>query len=65
MTDYRIVLCEYCHSEGRIYTCDGGPDVTDWGSCPACEGTGGEVIEVFPIGIEDLETVVAEEDAGS
>lgn len=56
MADYRIVLCEACGSEGRVLTCDGGPDEVDHGPCPVCEGTGYEVIEVEPIELEDLET---------
>jgi hypothetical protein len=53
MNDYRLVLCETCGSEGRIYR---GlyEDERDCGPCPACEGTGGEIVEVEPIEMEDL-----------
>lgn len=52
-TDYRVVLCEACGSEGRIY--HGDPD-TGWSEpCKWCEGTGGELIQVYPIEMEDLD----------
>lgn len=54
MPDYRIVLCEACGSEGRILTSNGGPDDTDHGPCPYCEGTGGVIIEVLPIEADDF-----------
>lgn len=52
MTDVQIVLCETCGSEGRIYR---GlyDDERDCGECPACEGTGGEIISVYAIDMED------------
>lgn len=55
MKDFRIVLCDTCGSEGRIYR---GlyEDERDCGPCPVCEGTGSEVIEVEPVELEDLET---------
>jgi hypothetical protein len=49
----RIVLCEACGSEGRIYTSRGGPDDYDNGPCPECEGTGYAVVPVEPITEED------------
>jgi hypothetical protein len=62
-TDYRIVGCEACGTDGRLYVldyCHGSRNEPphwgdrDDGPCPYCEGTGGEIIEVEPIGIEDL-----------
>jgi hypothetical protein len=56
MSDHRIVLCEVCGSEGRILTGHpNDPYPRDGGPCPACEGTGLEVIEVEPITEEDLD----------
>lgn len=55
MTDWRIVLCEHCQSEGRILRSNGGPDDIDCGECPVCEGTGSEIIEVQPIEMEDMQ----------
>ncbi len=55
MTDYRIILCEACSSEGRVYRGHANdPNPRDEGPCPACEGTGGEIIETQPIELEDL-----------
>lgn len=54
MCNARVVLCETCGSEGRLLTNDGGPYDTDWGPCPWCESTGGEVIETQPITLEDF-----------
>lgn len=53
-TDYRIVLCEACGSEGRILTSDGGPDDVDCGECRYCAGTGGELVKVAPIEADDF-----------
>lgn len=50
----RIVLCEHCGSEGRIYRGQ-YDDERDCGECPACEGTGGEIVTVTPITVEDLD----------
>lgn len=52
-TDYRVVLCEACGSEGRVYR-GRFDDEWDCGPCECCEGTGGEVIRVWPIEMEDL-----------
>lgn len=54
MPDFRIVPCTRCGSEGRLY-CGQYEDERDCGPCPVCEGTGGEIIEVDPIDLEDLE----------
>ena len=54
MNDVRIVLCEACGSEGRIYRGQ-YEDERDCGECPICEGTGSAVIEVEPVEIEDLD----------
>ncbi|MER9217909.1 hypothetical protein NKI48_03090 [Mesorhizobium sp. M0644] len=50
--DFRIVGCEACGTEGRIYhgECDDGYSEP----CPYCEGTGGEIIPVEPVTIDDL-----------
>jgi hypothetical protein len=53
--DPRIVPCEHCGSEGRIYEGYGNdPHPRDCGPCLVCEGTGGEIIETEPITLEDL-----------
>lgn len=62
LDDVRIVPCEACGTEGRIIRQSlyhssahvGAPDEVDHGECPYCEGTGGELIEVEPIELEDL-----------
>ena len=57
MSDVRIVRCEACGSEGRIYHGDGSHRL-DWVEpCPYCQGTGGEMIEVEPITLDDLITL--------
>lgn len=65
MTEFRIVPCDVCGTEGRIYEActiydrDAGghiPDQRDIGPCAECEGTGGMLIEVEPIELEDLDT---------
>lgn len=62
MTDPRIVPCEYCGSEGRIYVGHGNdPHPRDDGPCPACEGTGSEIIETEPVALDDLDTMFAED----
>lgn len=65
MCDVRLILCEYCGSEGRIYGSRSGhqndPDTIDRGPCAACEGTGRELIEVEPITLEDLGLIGARE----
>ena len=53
MSNARIVFCETCGSEGRILR-GNAPDPADYGPCPVCEGTGGEVIETQPIELDDL-----------
>lgn len=63
MCSERIILCEACGSEGRIYEQhwtyerDCGPhlDDVDVGACPYCDGTGGEIIVTEPIDESDLE----------
>lgn len=54
----RIVPCETCGTEGRIYATKSGhpndPDSVDLGPCSACEGTGGEIVETEPVTLEDL-----------
>jgi hypothetical protein len=54
----RFINCEFCQTEGRIYTCDGNdPDWTDCGICPECNGARVVEIETQPISIEDLEMI--------
>ena len=56
MNDPRIVPCEHCGTEGRIYRGHANdPHPRDCGPCPACEGTGREIIETDSIGMEDIE----------
>jgi DnaJ-class molecular chaperone len=57
---WRVVLCEACGSEGRIYIDTYQRD--EYGNmmeaaeeCPYCEGTGGELIETQPIELADLD----------
>lgn len=50
----RIVLCEACGSEGRVLRGQ-YEDERDYGPCPYCEGTGGEIIETQPIEMVDLD----------
>lgn len=65
MCDLRIIPCEYCGTEGRIYERhlvyerNAAPheDDVEVGPCPCCEGTGGEIIKVQPIELEDLEVL--------
>lgn len=63
MADVRIVLCGACGSEGRIYwrsyRCDEyGNEMERSEPCNCCEGTGGEIIEVEPIELEDLPCLI-------
>jgi hypothetical protein len=63
LTDMRLVLCEYCGSEGRLYTSRYGgndPDVWPIGDCPVCEGTCFVIIETEPVELSDLETLMSE-----
>lgn len=53
MNDPRIIPCQHCGSEGRLYARQ-YEDERDVGECPVCEGTGGEIIETEPITLEDL-----------
>lgn len=54
MCDHRIVLCEHCGSEGRIYRGHANdPNPRDDGPCPVCEGTGYEVVTTEPITMEE------------
>ncbi|MGY3609892.1 MULTISPECIES: hypothetical protein [unclassified Bradyrhizobium] len=60
MSNARVVLCEACGSEGRLFTLTHiSREDGQWDGhsepCPWCEGTGGEVIETQPIDMEDLE----------
>lgn len=61
---FRIVPCEACGSEGRIYlrcmTYEPGcghahyHGERDDGECPVCEGTGSAVIQTEPVDMDDL-----------
>ena len=53
MCSERIVFCEACSSEGRIY--HGNPDDGWSEDCPYCDGTGGEIIITEPIDQDDLD----------
>jgi len=54
-TDVRLVLCEGCQSEGRIYRQHwNGIDDIDCGECSDCGGSGMQIVEVLPIEMEDL-----------
>jgi len=53
--DVRVVACDACRAEGRTADFYDGPM-----PCPVCEGTGGEVIEVQPVEMDDLPALVAE-----
>lgn len=52
--EQRMILCQHCGGEGRILTCDGGPDEKDHGQCPVCDGECYELVEVELIEMEDL-----------
>lgn len=59
MCNARIIPCEACGTEGRLYVTDydyeNGWGERDDGPCPWCEGTGGELIETQSIELADLE----------
>lgn len=55
----RIVPCDHCGTEGRIYS-GMYEDERDCGECPVCKGTGGEIIDAEPITLEDLEVAHAD-----
>jgi hypothetical protein len=59
-TDDRVVPCEACGTEGELIHWTRSLDT--YGNplehstrCPWCEGTGGEVIKMQPITLEDLD----------
>jgi hypothetical protein len=55
MSDLRIVGCEACSTEGRIYHGNGDKPWHYVEECPYCEGTGGEIITTQPIEMADLD----------
>jgi hypothetical protein len=62
MSEWRIVPCENCGTEGRLTWQTGGMDdygnpLEDSAPCPCCDETGGEIIAVQPIEIEDLDEI--------
>lgn len=59
MCNIRIIPCEACQSEGRIYRGQ-FEDERDCGECPYCDGTGGEIITVQPIEMDDLDAMAGE-----
>lgn len=55
ITDLRIVACEACNTEGRLYHGNGDMPWDYVEECPYCGGTGGEIITTQPIEMEDLD----------
>lgn len=56
MSDVRIVPCEACGTEGcRYFGHPNAPDHEYCEPCPYCEGTGGEIVTVEPVGLIDLD----------
>lgn len=53
--DTRFINCDVCQTEGRILRSNGGPDDTDYGVCPACNGAREIEVECEPVTIHDLE----------
>lgn len=54
-----FVACEFCQTEGRIYTQRGNhpDDVTDHGECPVCHGVCIVEVEAKPATLEDMQNV--------
>lgn len=66
MTNPRVVFCEACGSEGRIYrrgwVYESGCShahvgEVDDGECPVCQGRGEVEIETQPVDLADLEII--------
>lgn len=56
MSDVRIVLCDACGSEGRIYCGHpNDPNPRDCGPCTECDGTGEALVKVLPCDDTDLD----------
>jgi hypothetical protein len=53
--DLRIVACEACGTEGRVYHGNGDKPWDYVEECPYCDGTGGEIITTQPIEMADLD----------
>jgi hypothetical protein len=53
--DHRIITCEACGTEGRIYHGIGDKPWDYVEECPYCDGTGGEIITTQPIEMADLD----------
>jgi hypothetical protein len=53
--DHRIVPCEACGTEGRVYHGNGDKPWDYVEECPYCDGTGGEIITTQPIEMADLD----------
>lgn len=56
IADLRIVACEACGTEGRIYHGNGDKPWDYVEECPYCDGTGGEIITTQPIEMADLDS---------
>ena len=54
--DHRIVACEACGTEGRIYHGNGDKPWDYVEECPYCDGTGGEIVTTQPIEMADLDS---------
>lgn len=48
-----IVPCEACQGEGRTLTNNGGPDDTDHGVCPECNGDRVIEVDTNPVELDD------------
>lgn len=54
MCNERLVLCDHCGSEGRLYHGHpNDPNPRDVGPCPVCEGTGMMLVETEPLTMEE------------
>lgn len=53
-----MIPCEYCGTEGRIYSTRSGhpndPDTIDNDPCPVCKGACEVEIEAQPVTLDDL-----------
>ena len=56
IADLRIVACNACGTEGRVYHGNGDKPWDYVEECPYCDGTGGEIITTQPIEMADLDS---------